>query len=96
MEERQALNLCLSRGSSPWGAAIPNPAHRAGFGRFGGLMRQYYDVAHYGNFMIAYNALPPYPEWSEDWPVVESAPVPSMLRPLWVSCRPRMPRVSMI
>ena len=33
----------------------------------GGLLRQYYDVAHYGNFMIAYNALPPYPEWSPDW-----------------------------
>jgi uncharacterized protein len=33
----------------------------------GGLLRHYYDVAHYGNFMIAYNALPPYPEWSEDW-----------------------------
>jgi uncharacterized protein len=33
----------------------------------GGLLRQYYDVSYYGNFMIAYNALPPYPEWSEDW-----------------------------
>lgn len=33
----------------------------------GGHLRQYYDVSHYGNFMIAYNALPPYPEWSEDW-----------------------------
>ena len=36
----------------------------------GGLLRHYYDVAHYGNFMIAYNALPPYPEWSEDWAAV--------------------------
>jgi putative CocE/NonD family hydrolase len=34
----------------------------------GGLLRKYYDVGHYGNFMIAYNALPPYPEWSGgDW-----------------------------
>ncbi len=33
----------------------------------GGHLRQYYDVGHYGNFMIAYNALPPYPEWSENW-----------------------------
>jgi uncharacterized protein len=33
----------------------------------GGLLRHYYDAAHYGNFMIAYNALPPYPEWSQDW-----------------------------
>ena len=33
----------------------------------GGHLRQYYDVSHYGNFMIAYNALPPYPEWSDDW-----------------------------
>jgi putative CocE/NonD family hydrolase len=33
----------------------------------GGLLRQYYDVSSYGNFMIAYNALPPYPEWSDDW-----------------------------
>jgi uncharacterized protein len=32
----------------------------------GGLLRKYYDVGHYGNFMIAYNALPPYPEWSGD------------------------------
>ncbi|MDX6591858.1 MAG: uncharacterized protein QOJ13_1054 [Gaiellales bacterium] len=30
----------------------------------GGLMRKYYDVAHYGNFMVAFNALPSYPEWS--------------------------------
>ena len=36
----------------------------------GGLLRHYYDVAHYGNFMIAYNALPPYPEWSEDWAAI--------------------------
>jgi putative CocE/NonD family hydrolase len=34
----------------------------------GGHLRQYYDVAHYGNFMTAYNAMPPYPEWSGgDW-----------------------------
>ena len=34
----------------------------------GGHLRMYYDVGHYGNFMIAYNALPPYPEWSGgDW-----------------------------
>ena len=34
----------------------------------GGHLRKYYDVGHYGNFMIAYNALPPYPEWSGgDW-----------------------------
>ena len=24
----------------------------------------YYDIGHYGTFMIAWNALPPYPEWS--------------------------------
>ncbi len=30
----------------------------------GGLLRMYYDVTVYGNFMIAYNALPPYAEWS--------------------------------
>jgi uncharacterized protein len=30
----------------------------------GGHLRKYYDVGHYGNFMIAYNALPPYPEWA--------------------------------
>lgn len=30
----------------------------------GGHLRKYYDLGHYGNFMIAYNALPPYPEWS--------------------------------
>jgi hypothetical protein len=33
----------------------------------GGHLRQYYDVSFYGNFMIAYNALPPYPEWSPNW-----------------------------
>jgi putative CocE/NonD family hydrolase len=33
----------------------------------GGLLRQYYDVGYYGNFMIAYNALPPDPRWCEDW-----------------------------
>lgn len=33
----------------------------------GGHLRQYYDVSYYGNFMIAYNALPPYAEWSENW-----------------------------
>jgi hypothetical protein len=34
----------------------------------GGLLRKYYDVCYYGNFMIAWNAMPPYPEWSgEDW-----------------------------
>jgi putative CocE/NonD family hydrolase len=34
----------------------------------GGLLRKYYDVGYYGNFMIAYNALPPYPEWAGgDW-----------------------------
>jgi uncharacterized protein len=37
----------------------------------GGLLRKYYDVGHYGNFMIAYNALPPYPEWSgEAWAAI--------------------------
>src|SRR5439155_11105701 len=30
----------------------------------GGLLRLYYDPAFYGSFMIAYNAMPPYPEWS--------------------------------
>jgi len=38
----------------------------------GGHLRQYYDVGHYGNFMIAYNAMPPYPEWSEDWAAIWS------------------------
>jgi hypothetical protein len=33
----------------------------------GGHLRQYYDVSFYGNFMIAYNAMPPYAEWSENW-----------------------------
>ena len=33
----------------------------------GGHLRQYYDAGHYGNFMIAYNAMPPDPEWSQDW-----------------------------
>jgi putative CocE/NonD family hydrolase len=33
----------------------------------GGHMRHYYDVMHYGNFMIAYNAMPPYPEWNPNW-----------------------------
>jgi uncharacterized protein len=33
----------------------------------GGLMRKYYDVTSYGNMMVAWNALPPYPEWSDDW-----------------------------
>lgn len=33
----------------------------------GGLLRQYYNLTHYGIFMIAYNAMPPYPEWSADW-----------------------------
>lgn len=33
----------------------------------GGHLRQYYDVSYYGNFMIAYNAMPPYSEWSENW-----------------------------
>jgi uncharacterized protein len=37
----------------------------------GGLLRKYYDVGHYGNFMIAYNALPPYPEWSgAEWSAI--------------------------
>ncbi len=37
----------------------------------GGLLRKYYDVFYYGNFMIAYNALPPYPEWSGgDWAAI--------------------------
>jgi uncharacterized protein len=34
----------------------------------GGLLRMYFDVGNYGNMMIAWNALPPYPEWSgADW-----------------------------
>jgi predicted acyl esterase len=37
----------------------------------GGHLRKYYDVGHYGNFMIAYNALPPYPEWAGgDWATI--------------------------
>jgi putative CocE/NonD family hydrolase len=30
----------------------------------GGLLRMYYDVGWYGGRMIAWNAMPPYPEWS--------------------------------
>lgn len=30
----------------------------------GGLLRLYYDIAHYGGQMVARNALPPPPEWS--------------------------------
>ena len=33
----------------------------------GGHMRKYYDASFYGNFMIAYNALPPYAEWAPNW-----------------------------
>jgi len=34
----------------------------------GGLMRKYYDIGLYGNMMIAFNAMPPYPDWSGgDW-----------------------------
>jgi putative CocE/NonD family hydrolase len=37
----------------------------------GGHLRKYYDIGYYGNFMITYNALPPYPEWSgEDWATI--------------------------
>jgi hypothetical protein len=37
----------------------------------GGLRRKYYDVGFYGNMMIAFNALPSYPDWSgEDWATV--------------------------
>ena len=37
----------------------------------GGLLRMYYDIAHYGGQMVARNALPPYPEWSGgDWATV--------------------------
>jgi hypothetical protein len=32
----------------------------------GGLLRKYYDIAHYGGQMVARNAMPPYPEWSGD------------------------------
>jgi hypothetical protein len=30
----------------------------------GGLKRLYYNLAYYGAFMIAWNAMPPHPEWS--------------------------------
>jgi predicted acyl esterase len=30
-------------------------------------MRKYYDVSLYGNMMCSWNALPAYPEWSDDW-----------------------------
>ena len=33
-------------------------------------MRKYYDVTSYGNMMVAWNALPPYPDWSDDWAAV--------------------------
>ncbi len=34
----------------------------------GGLLRLYYDIGFYGNFMIVFNAMPPPPEWSgENW-----------------------------
>ncbi len=34
----------------------------------GGLLRQYFDIGTYGSFMLAFNALPSYPEWSGgDW-----------------------------
>ncbi len=34
----------------------------------GGLLRLYYDIGFYGNFMIVFNAMPPVPEWSGgDW-----------------------------
>ena len=34
----------------------------------GGLRRKYYDIGFYGNMMIAFNAMPPNPDWSgEDW-----------------------------
>jgi putative CocE/NonD family hydrolase len=38
----------------------------------GGLMRLYYNLAYYGGFMIAWNAMPPMPEvsgdrWAETW-----------------------------
>jgi uncharacterized protein len=37
----------------------------------GGHLRKYYDPGHYGNFMIVYNALPPYPEWTGgDWSAI--------------------------
>jgi len=33
----------------------------------GGQPRMYYDVGFYGNFMVTYNALPPDPEWADEW-----------------------------
>jgi uncharacterized protein len=36
----------------------------------GGLLRKYYDVAYYGTFMVAFNALPPHSErvdWERIW-----------------------------
>lgn len=33
----------------------------------GGHPRMYYDIGFYGNFMVAYNALPADPEFAEDW-----------------------------
>jgi predicted acyl esterase len=37
----------------------------------GGLLRMYYDIVFYGNMMVAYNALPPFPEWAgDDWAAV--------------------------
>ncbi|WP_157183083.1 CocE/NonD family hydrolase [Sciscionella marina] len=33
----------------------------------GGHPRLYYDIGFYGTFMVAYNALPSEPEWSQDW-----------------------------
>jgi putative CocE/NonD family hydrolase len=32
----------------------------------GGLLRMYYDAGWYGGRMVAWNAMPPYPEWSGD------------------------------
>jgi putative CocE/NonD family hydrolase len=37
----------------------------------GGLLRMYYDIGWYGTRMIAWNAMPPDPEWSlDDWAAV--------------------------
>ena len=33
----------------------------------GGQPRLYYDIGFYGTLMVAYNAMPPDPEWCEDW-----------------------------
>jgi putative CocE/NonD family hydrolase len=33
----------------------------------GGHPRLYYDTGFYGTLMVAYNALPPDPQWCEDW-----------------------------